>query len=254
MRHPAESWRSERWPEGVRKWFIRKIMASLAAFRDSDGNAPWFRRALADRDVFMRVVIWYCDRLDQFVVHVEPDAIWVSEWEYDDERIQYSEERVSGKAFTVVRGAEQALAAVREFKTYDNLDSWLGALLAGKLERTAPSEPKGHNMVADAGEFLAAMWKRRRSWPRPCADCGQEFRPDRANVKRCPTCRSTRNPCRKRYEPRPCADCGDAFRPRNWNAKYCDGCRQARADVMSGKRAAGLVTRLRSRTDAPGQD
>ena len=196
MRCRAEKWRADEWPDGVRAWFQRKVMGSLSAFRDYEGN-PWeFRQLLADPEVVAWVTRWYCDRLETFCSNADPDTIWVSDWEGDDQRIQYDKKSVADKAQGVVRRAKNALAGGRESKAYANAETWLEALLAGEIEWSGPSEPSGYTMVADATSFITAKKMRQRTWPRLCRGCSTEFRPEKANTKNCPDGRAKRRAAR----------------------------------------------------------
>ena len=104
----------------------------------------------------------------------------------------YDREHVTDTALAVVALARNALAGVRESKAYANLDNWLDALMAGNLEWSGPSEPSGYAMVEDADTFIHTVSIRQRHWPRGCKSCSEEFRPDRANAKNCPTCRAAK--------------------------------------------------------------
>ena len=180
-RRPTATWQGDGYPPGVRDWFSRKVMVSLHHFEHSlkDETYAW-------------VVQWYCDRLGEFCLSADPDIIWVSEYEDDERKLQYSEERVLSRIDAVVKLAEKAIEPAREATAYDNLDAWLEALHAGLLEWNGPAEVGGADLVTDRQTFRFVARKRRVRWPRVCRTCGDEFRVEKGNAKNCESCRAKR--------------------------------------------------------------
>lgn len=90
-------------------------------------------------------------------------------------------------------------------------------------------EPSVYEVLDRAGLIhkwiIWERWRNDRGRRAICPQCNTAFIRDRAQARRCPTCR---NVGRKQWEPRPCADCRASFQPRSWNHKRCDPCRHGR--------------------------
>ncbi len=167
-RRHTETWQGDEWPAGVRAWFHRKVLVSLHNFGHS-----------LDDETFAWVIQWYCDRLGEFCLNADPEIIWVSEYEDDEQKLQYDEQRVMARFYVVIKLAKNAIGAEREANAYDNLDAWLEALHAGLLEWKGPIEKDCGDFVEDWPAFRSAARKRRVRWPRLCRTCGVEFCPAR---------------------------------------------------------------------------
>lgn len=63
--------------------------------------------------------------------------------------------------------------------------------------------------------------------PRPCIDCGAEFKPGSGSAKRC-------NACKDAPKAKPCRTCGKPFEFGDSRAQYCPACRYvSRAKEMT---------------------
>ncbi len=75
---------------------------------------------------------------------------------------------------------------------FSTLDEWLRADAAGTLRD--PGHPGGKFEMdlplQDHARLLSASYKRRKSWPQSCPQCGESFRKKVSNQKRCDNCRS----------------------------------------------------------------
>lgn len=69
-----------------------------------------------------------------------------------------------------------------------------------------PEEPGGYDLLRNAGlagranKLADAARRISRAWPRPCADCGAEYRPKRKGQRHCDSCRVVRRPPKPRTE------------------------------------------------------
>lgn len=80
----------------------------------------------------------------------------------------------------------------------DSLDRWLAKLHAGELGDEAPHEADGERLLKGEHfiDFRFDAEIRRQMWPRLCARCGREYRPDlmriHPNTRHCAECVSQR--------------------------------------------------------------
>jgi len=172
---------------GLQGAYVRLSKRSVITIENS-----WqFHYHLSGPEVFEWVAEWYCEHIAEFIKDDARNTFCVDDI-HNEERVRYQGKAVCEKCGDVLDMATGALAGVREAQRFADLDSWLEALHAGKLEWDGPSERVGYELVEDLVTFVDAARTRRRTWPRLCRTCSTEFTPDRANAKNCIDCRAKR--------------------------------------------------------------
>jgi len=96
-------------------------------------------------------------------------------------------ERVVADFREAVRAGFRRVAREKDAAVLTSLDDWLRADAAGTLHYCGA--PGGSvSLDEDTRAALARARSRRLPPPRACGDCGESFRPTRANARRCPAC------------------------------------------------------------------
>lgn len=87
-----------------------------------------------------------------------------------------------------VRVGFRRVAREKDAAALTSLEAWLRADAAGTLHYKGA--PGGSVELDDTtrARQLCRAYARRRLWPRACGECGESFRPSRADTKRCPSC------------------------------------------------------------------
>ena len=172
---------------GIRVWFERRVRRSLEGIRDNKKNKWERRRQLADPWVFEWVAKWYCEHIADFIRDDPGDTFCVDDI-HNHEAVSYQRGAVYDKCWAVLDSATAALERMQEAKQYETLDAWLAALHAGELGWGGPGEKDGEELVDDRRDFRKIARRRRNHWPKRCRVCGEQFRPEPANVKSCGSC------------------------------------------------------------------
>ena len=176
---------------GMHLWFGRRVRQTLGEIRDNEKNGASVRHRLADPEIFEWVAEWYEERIADFIRPHDSDTFCVDDI-HNNEKVKYRGGVVCNRCNDAVDAAIEALAGLREAQAHPDLDGWFTAALGGKLAWDGPSEPSGYTMVDDAETFIHVADTRQKNWPLQCRTCGDEFQPDRSNVKNCESCRAKR--------------------------------------------------------------
>jgi hypothetical protein len=153
-----------------------------------------------------RGVVWEADQLDAVVAWYEPwvcvsedleslgietpyYATWVPTDSYRGSGFSTGEWRVLW--YEVLRDLPEAVVAVArtiDAKWIHSLEDWLRADLAGTLHYGGAKGGTDRLDQHQRLELMDATYRRRKSWPRICADCGESRPPAKLNAKRCREC------------------------------------------------------------------
>lgn len=179
------SWRDDRnggkkFGGGARRWFRRKVFATLFSTDASTTELKGPDRCIWSRDQANGLVGWFDLRWSDFV-----------EWDDDNEwkGIGFANGSWVFLKTNVLKHVEGALVAWNrdtDARRFTTLDSWLKADILGHLSYDGDSGGMGRVGAAVKAKLRDRALRRQKR--RTCA-CGTEFEADRKTARRCDRCR-----------------------------------------------------------------